>query len=342
VAASQLGNRRGAVVAIDPTTGEVLALVGFPSYDPTPLAAHDQTAVRSSWDQLEKDPAKPLLPRAYGERYAPGSTFKVVTSSAVLERKPELATKSYPVLTKLKLPHSTAELPNFGGNACGGVLPQLLKVSCNTGFGQIGLDLGREPLASEAADYGFNDRPPLDVPSATVARSVFPDMADFISDDPRLAQIAIGQGDVAASPLEMALIASAIGNHGVAMKPHLMREIRDNEGDVVTRYLPARWREPITADVAAQLTQMMIGVVNGGTATRIAVPGVQVAAKTGTAQTVGKHAHAWIIGFAPADAPRVAVAVIVESQPGLGDAVTGGLVAAPNARAVIQAALSAP
>jgi penicillin-binding protein A len=339
VAAAQLGNRRGAVVALDPTNGAILALVNFPTFDPGPLAGHDQKAVRAAWNELETDSAKPLLPRSYGERYAPGSTFKVVTASAVLERKPELATKNYPVLTKLKLPHSTADLPNFNGNACGGVLPQLLKVSCNTGFGQIGLDLGREALAGEAADYGFNDRPPLDIPGA--AQSVFPDLSGFIRDDPRLAQLAIGQGDVAASPLEMALIAAAIGNKGVVMKPHVMAEIRDNEGDVVARYAPGEWRKPITPDVADELTQMMIGVVNGGTATRIAVPGVQVAAKTGTAQTVGHNSHAWIIGFAPADAPRIAVAVIVESQPGVSEA-TGGRVAAPIAQAVIRAALNAP
>jgi peptidoglycan glycosyltransferase len=339
VAAQQLGSRRGAVVALDPTTGGILAMVNFPSYDPSPLAGHDQQAVRDAYNNLNDDSSKPLLPRAYGEIYFPGSTFKLVTASAALERKPELTTKNYPVLTQLKLPHSTASIPNFGGNSCGGQLPQLLKVSCNTGFAQMGLDLGKEDLAGEASDYGFGDRPNLDIPGA--ARSKFPDTSGWLKDDPQIAQSAIGQNDVSASPLQMALIAGAIANNGVAMRPHVMGEIRDNEGDIVTRFVPSAWRKPITPQTADALKQMMIGVVNGGTATRIAVPGVQVAAKTGTAQTVGKHAHAWIVGFAPADAPTVAVAVIVESQPGLGDAVTGGLVAAPIARAVIQAALNA-
>ncbi|MBA3654111.1 MAG: penicillin-binding protein 2 [Actinobacteria bacterium] len=339
VAAQQLGNRRGAVVALDPTTGGILAMVNFPSFDPNPLAAHDQKAVQAAYKQLAADPAKPLLARAYGEIYAPGSTFKVVTTSAALERKPELATKTYPVLKQLDLPHTTSDLPNFGGSSCGGQLPQLLKVSCNTGFAQIGLDLGIDALKSEAQDFGFASAPPLDIPGA--ARSRFPDTTDWLRDDPRLAQSAIGQNDVVASPLQMALIASAIANKGVAMKPHVMGEIRDNEGDVVRRYLPSSWRKPVTPEVAAAVTQMMIGVVNGGTATGIAVPGVQVAAKTGTAQTTGKNAHAWIIGFAPADAPKIAVAVIVESQPGVSEA-TGGRVAAPIARAVIQAALGAP
>jgi peptidoglycan glycosyltransferase len=340
VAAQQLGNRRGAVVALDPTTGAIIAMVSFPSFDPNPLAAHDQKVVRDAWSALEADAGKPLLPRAFGERYAPGSTFKLVTASAALERKPELATKTYPVLSKLDLPDTNADLPNFGGESCGGPLPQLLKVSCNTGFGQMGLDLGGDALAAEAGDYGFNDAPPLDLKPGA-ATSKFPDPTFFTRNRPVLAQSAIGQADVQATPLQMALVAAAIGNKGVAMKPHVMAEIRDNEGDVVRRYVPSSWRKPITPEVADALTQMMIGVVNGGTATRIAVPGIQVAAKTGTAQTVGKNAHAWIVGFAPADAPKIAVAVIVESQPGVSEA-TGGRVAAPIAQAVIRAALAAP
>jgi peptidoglycan glycosyltransferase len=339
VAAQQLGNRRGAVIALDPTTGAILAAVNFPSYDPNQLAGHDQKAVQDAYKQLNLDTSKPLLPRAYGQIYAPGSTFKLVTASATLERKPELATKSYPSLTKLDLPDTNVGLPNFGGSRCGGVLPQLLKVSCNTGFGQMGLDLGPDNLIAEAEDYGFNSQPALDIPGA--ARSHFPDAAFFKKNRPAVAQTAIGQSDVSASPLQMVLIASAIANKGVAMKPHMMQEVRDNEGDVVNRFVPSKWRQPITAEVADALTQMMIGVVNGGTATRIGIPGIQVAAKTGTAQTVGKNAHAWIVGFAPADAPKIAVAVIVESQPGVSEA-TGGTVAAPIARAVIQAALGAP
>ena len=339
VAAQQLGNRRGAVVALDPTTGAILAMVNVPSFDPNPLAGHDQKVVQDAYKQLASDATKPLLPRAYGEIYAPGSTFKVITASAALERKPELATKPYPVLRQLDLPHTNADLPNFGGNSCGGVLPQLLQVSCNTGFAQMGLDLGIDALKSEAQDYGFGEHPPLDIPGT--ARSRFPDTTGWLRDDPQLAQSAIGQNNVAAAPLEMALVAAAIANDGVMMRPHVMGEIRDDEADVIRRYVPSSWRKPITPEVADALTQMMIGVVNSGTARAMAIPGVQAAGKTGTAQTTGKNAHAWIIGFAPVDAPKVAVAVIVESQPGVSEA-TGGRVAAPIARAVIQAALGAP
>ncbi|MGH9163989.1 MAG: peptidoglycan D,D-transpeptidase FtsI family protein, partial [Acidimicrobiales bacterium] len=340
VAKEALGNRRGAVVALNPTDGAVLALWSFPSFDPNVLAVHSQKAVQDAWTSLNQDAAEPLKPRAYRERYAPGSTFKVVTSAATLERAPELAAKAYPNLRALDLPQTDRDLPNFGGSSCGGLLGDLLKKSCNTGFAQMGLDLGPERLAAEAQDFGFGDRPPLDLPG--VARSVFPEASSFRQDLPALAKSAIGQQDVSATPLEMALVAAGVANGGVIMKPHVMGEVRDREGQVVRRYEPSAWKRAMDPTGAAALRDLMVGVVNGGTATRAAIPGVQVAAKTGTAQTVGENSHAWLIAFAPAEAPRVAVAVIVESQPGIGDNVTGGRVAAPIAQAVMRAALGTP
>jgi peptidoglycan glycosyltransferase len=337
VARDALGNRKGAVVAINPTDGAVLAMWSFPSFDPSPLAAHDQRAVQSTWQALTSDPNRPMLPRTYRERYAPGSTFKVVTSAAVLERQPDLATKNYPVQRELDLPQTDKNLKNFGGGACGGVLPQLLKVSCNTGFAQIGLDLGPQKFTDQAHAFGFDDRPPLDLPA--VARSVIGEN-DFVRSKPALAYSAIGQQDVATTPLEMALVAAGVANGGTIMKPHLLAEVRDSEGAVVRSAKPEPWMRAMSPENAAILRDMMVGVVNGGTAARAAVPGVQVAAKTGTAQTVGDNSHAWLIAFAPAAAPRVAVAVIVESQPGLGDNVTGGRIAAPIAQAVLAAALA--
>jgi peptidoglycan glycosyltransferase len=332
-----LGDRKGAVVALDPRNGAILAMWSFPSYDPSPLSAHSQADVQAAWNRLQTDPGKPLLPRAYRQRYFPGSTFKVVTAAAALDRKPELATKNYPVLKELDLPQTNRTLPNFGGGRCGGTLPQLLRVSCNTGFGQMGLDLGGENLSAEAEAFGFNDRPPLDLP--VVATSLFPEADEFRQNQPALALSAIGQQDVAASPLQMALVAAAIGNNGVAMEPHVMAEIRDSEGERVRGFDEGEWKRVTSQATANAVRDMMIGVVNGGTATRAAIRGVQVAAKTGTAQTTGDDAHAWIIAFAPAEAPRVAVAVIVESQPGVSEA-TGGRVAAPIARDVMQAALA--
>ncbi len=338
VARDALGARKGAVVALNPTDGSVLALWSFPSFDPNPLAAHNQRAVQAAWDALQADPAKPLLPRTYRRNYAPGSTFKVVVSAAAVERAPDLAAKPYPVLRTLDLPQTDRDLPNFGGSSCGGPLPDLLKRSCNTGFGQLGLELGAQRLADEARDFGFAARPPLDLPA--VAASVFPEAAAFKNDAPGLAKSAIGQQDVAATPLQMALVAAAVANGGVIMKPHVMAEVRDSEGELVRRYQPEPWKQAMSPQSAAAVRDLMVAVVQpGGTAGGAALPGVQVAAKTGTAQTVGDNSHAWLIAFAPAEAPRVAVAVIVESQPGLGDTVTGGRFAAPIAQAVMRAAL---
>lgn len=340
VARDALGDRRGAVVALNPVDGAVLAMWSNPSFDPNPLAAHDQKAVQGAWTALQSDAAQPLLPRAYRRSYPPGSTFKVVTAAAALERQPDLAAKAYPVLRELDLPQTDADLPNFGGSACGGALPDLLRVSCNTGFAEMGLDLGAEAMAGEAGDFGFNAKPPLDLPA--VARSTFPDAASFRRDRPGLAKSAIGQQDVTATPLQMALVAAGVANGGVVMRPHVMADIRDSEGEVVRTYQPEQWLKAMDPQSAAALRDMMVTVVNNGTAGRAAVPGVTVAAKTGTAQTVGDNSHAWLIAFAPAEQPRVAVAVIVESQPGLGDTVTGGRIAAPIAQAVLKAALANP
>ena len=336
VARAQLGDRRGAVVAIDPRSGAVIAMWSFPSYDPNPLAGHDMKAVTQAWDQLQAAPHQPMLPRSYRERYAPGSTFKVVTATAAVERNPQLAGKVYPPEKTLDLPQTDRDLPNFGGGTCGGPLPDLLRVSCNTGFARLGVELGAESLSGEAHDFGFGDRPPLDLP--VVARSVFPEASAFDRNIPALAYSAIGQQDVAASPLQMALVAGAIGNAGVVMTPHVMAEIRDEDAEVLKRYSPQPWHQATSPEAAAAVRDMMVNVVARGTGTRAQIPGISVAGKTGTAQTVGENAHAWFIGFAPAEAPQVAVAVIIESQDGISEA-TGGRLAAPIAQAVMRAVL---
>ncbi|HVT77308.1 MAG TPA: penicillin-binding transpeptidase domain-containing protein [Acidimicrobiales bacterium] len=342
VAASALGDRRGAVIALDPTTGAILAMVSSPSYDPNPLAAHSQDAVRGAWNGLQNDPAHPLLPRAYRESYPPGSTFKVVTASAAFDHDPDITSKVYPTMNALPLPHSGGlSLHNFGGERCGGTIADLLRVSCNTGMASVGLDVGATNMAAEATAFGFGNKPPLDLPAAAVSH--FPDATEFKRLlEPGLAFSSIGQQDVSATPLQMALVASAIANGGIIMTPHVLDHTSDDRGNVVSKYKPSEWRTATSGATAAVIKQMMIDVARRGTATRAQIPGVTVAAKTGTAQT-GKPntSHAWLIAFAPAEAPKVAVAVIVESQQGTGDAATGGRVAAPIAQAVMRAALGA-
>jgi peptidoglycan glycosyltransferase len=337
VARDALGPRKGAVVALDPKTGAVLALWSFPSFDPNPLSAHDQKAAQAARNLYSGSKDRPLLPRAYRDSYFPGSTFKVVTAATGLQTgQVGVDQPAYPVLSELDLPQTNRNLRNFGGEQCGGPLREALRVSCNTAFAQLGLDLGAQKMSDGANAFGFGQRPPLDLPA--VAKSTFPDASDFAHDLPALAQSAIGQRDVSATPLEMALVAAGIANRGVIMKPHVLREVRDTDGNVLRSAKPETWLTAVRPEIADQVRDLMIEVVNNGTATRAQIPGIQVAAKTGTAQTGRDTAHAWLVAFAPAEAPRVAVAVIVEDQPGVGEA-TGGRVAAPIAQAVMRAVL---
>ncbi len=334
-----LGDRKGAVVALDPKTGAVLALWSNPSYDPTPFASHDFKAVQKGRASLLADKNKPMLPRAFRESYAPGSTEKVVTASAAFDHKPELTTTRYPVNRFIPLPQSDKTLSNFGDESCGGTIADLLRVSCNTGFAKMGIDLGGDNLAAEANAFGYNSQPPLDLPSA--AKSRFPSADKLRRNAPARAYSAIGQQDVSATPLQMALVASAIANDGNIMAPHVMKDVRDSHGDVVRSAKPQVWQKATSKNTADQVKKLMIEVANRGTATAARIPGVQVAAKTGTAQTDRGLLHAWLISFAPADDPKIAVAVILENQPGFDDT-TGGRLAAPIAQKVMKTALGIP
>jgi penicillin-binding protein A len=336
-----------AIAAIDPATGDVLALVSEPTYDPNPLASQDPEVVRDSWDELNADPEKPLLSRSSDELFPPGSTFKLVTASAALENGfgPE---SLWPNPNELDLPLTDATIENFGGSTCSGgsqiTLADALRQSCNVVFGAVGLELGAEKLAAQARAYGFTaeageDLVPFDIPWTS---GVFPAPETFEGRDPAVAISAIGQQDVAANPLQMALVAGAIANDGSEMQPRLVTEARDPSGRVIAEFQPQEFSQPLSPENSAALTQMMVGVVEAGTGTAAQIPGVTVAGKTGTAQHGdGEDPHAWFVCFAPAEAPRIAVAVIVLDGGSLGSEATGGQVAAPIARAVLEAGLGA-
>lgn len=339
-AAQALGNRRGAVVAMDPRTGAVKAMASSPSYDPGRLADHNFDAAVKAWGELNNNSgtgdsrAKPLLPRPYRETYAPGSTFKVVPATAAAA-DPVLSKKQYPRLRSLKLKNTSNQLPNYGGSTCGGDLADLLRVSCNTGFGQVGIDLGPQRLSEAARAFGFGERPEIDLPSASVSRFPSPEK---LKEESVAAYSAIGQQDVSASPLQMCLVAAGIANNGVVMAPRVADKVLSDTNQLVETIQPKEWKKATDPATAAKVRDMMVGVVKEGTGSGASIPGIQVAAKTGTAQTVGNKAHAWMIGFAPADNPTIAVAVVIEEQEGLDD-VSGGRTAAPVLKATMQAAL---
>lgn len=333
-----LGDQRGAVVALDPTTGAILAMVSKPSYDPNVLAGHDTRAVNEAWQALQAAEGDPMANRAIaGNTYPPGSTFKLVTSAAALENGLTAATE-LPAPVELDLPQTTSMLRNFGNTACSPTgtttLADALRISCNTAFGQLGMDLGQEALREQARAFGFDT--PLNVPM-TVAESHFPDQLDA----PQTALSAIGQYEVRVTPLQVAMVSAAVANGGVQMQPYLVQSVRSQDLTVVSETEPAELATPISAATAAALRDMMVGVVADGSGTAAQISGVQVAGKTGTAQTAEEAApHAWFTAFAPADAPQVAVAVVVENGGAMGSEATGGRVAAPIARAVIEAVLA--
>ena len=334
-----LGDQRGAVVAIDPVTGAILAMVSKPSYDPNVLAGHSTSAVNEAYRVLDDDPTRPLTNRAIDETYPPGSTFKLIDAAAALEAGMTPDTQLASPQT-LPLPGSSSSISNFGGSSCGPgptvSLAEALRISCNTAFAQLGMDLGAEMLRAQAAAFGFDS--PLEIP-LKVTPSRFP--APPGPDLPQTALSAIGQYDVRATPLQMALVSAAIANGGRQMKPYLVQTVRNPDLEVIDEASPQELGTPISAATAAALRDMMLGVVENGTGSSAKISGVQVAGKTGTAQTTADAApHAWFTAFAPADAPRVAVAVVVENGGSVGNEATGGKVAAPIARAVIEAVLA--
>lgn len=336
-ARAALGGERGAVVALDPQTGAIRAMWSNPSYDPGPLASHDSADAKKYYNSLNpKSPDSPLVDLATSRTYPPGSTFKVVTTAAALESGRYDRDSKFPDEAELKLPLSTETLTNFTKAACtsGGEIDLFtaLEISCDTTYAILGLEIPGE-IYDMAEAFGFNEPPPLGIGTEA---SNFPDVPD--DEEPLRAYAAIGQGDNAATPLQMALVAAGVGNEGEVLRPQLIQEILDPSAGVVRRLKPDVLSTAMSAENARVLTEMMVAVVETGTGTAAQIPGVKVAGKTGTAQTVeGENPHTWFISFAPADNPQIAIAVIVENGGSFGSEATGGAVAAPIAKAVMEA-----
>ncbi len=336
-----LRGRPGAIFAMDPQTGEVLALVSVPPYDPNDLSSHDPKEIRRSWERYNRDPQKPMLSKAESELYPPGSTFKIVTAAAALENGYG-PNSEWPNPQVLDLPLTDNVLQNFGGSHCAGgaatiTLAYAFTTSCDVTFAEIGLKLGAKEMSGQAAAFGFDQDVPFDIPWA---EGHFPEPAAFDQNEPLVAYASIGQGDTAANPMQMALVASAIANDGVMMVPRLVTEVRAPDGRVIKEYPAAEWQRSVSSQTAQDLTEMMVSVVDEGTGTEAQIAGVEVAGKTGTAQHQrGEPPHGWFVSFAPADDPQVAVGVVVLNGGGEGGEATGGKIAAPIAKAVMEAAM---
>jgi peptidoglycan glycosyltransferase len=338
VAKQALGSNRGAIVALDPRTGEVRALWSNPSYDPTPISSHDGKAAQKAYKALHpRSSSSPLINLATSQTYPPGSTFKIVTLSAALDSGKYTPNSTFPDPLQLKLPLTTQTLMNFSHSTCagGGTIALFLAVtvSCDTTFAQIGLQIP-DQVRSMAEGLGFNKPIPFDL-STAAAR--FPHVPDNRA--PLRAYAAIGQGNTAATPLQMALVAATVANGGVEPRPRLVRQIISPSG-AAQKVSPSDLGRKMSPQTARDVTQMMESVVASPNGTGVAaqIPGVPVAGKTGTAQTVaGTNPHTWFICFAPATNPKIAVAVIVEHGGTYGSEATGGTVAAPIARQMLMA-----
>jgi peptidoglycan glycosyltransferase len=338
IAERELRQRKGAVVALDYKTGKVLAMTTFPRYDPNQLSSHDSDRIRATWNRLLKDPDQPLLNRATDALYPPGSTFKVVTAAAALEDG--IGTdQQLPSPNAYTPPKTTRQIHNFGNSSCSSsgqlTMPDALAISCNTTFAALGNKVGPTRLSDEAEKFGLNQKSPYQLRSAT--SSIPRDM-----DPPATAQSAIGQRDVRVSPLQMASVAATIANGGKRMAPHVVDRVIDNRGKLVRQFDDESLGQAIPGNVADEVKQMMGAVVERGTGDAARIDGVQVFGKTGTAQTAeGAAPHAWFIGFAEQGERSIAVAVVVENGGDLGSEATGGHVAAPVAKKVMEAYLGA-
>jgi peptidoglycan glycosyltransferase len=334
-----LDGKQGAVVAIEPSTGRILALASSPSYDPAVLSSHDGTAIEAAWKKLDPaSPSSPVLDRAANQTYPPGSTFKLVTAAAALDSGKYTPDTELPGPARLLLTGTSTYLPNEDGESCGPddqvTLRQALAISCNTAFAGLGGTLGQAALRKQAAAFGFGTDL---LPDLDAAPSRFPSGLDPSQTE----QSAIGQFSVTASVLQMAVVAATIADKGVRHQPYVVSRVLSPNLQQLSSTTPDTGIAAMTPAAAAALTSMMETVVATGTGTPAQINGIQVAGKTGTAQQgTGTKPVAWFVAFAPAQDPKVAVAVAIPDADIPSQDIAGGKLAAPIAKAVIEAVLN--
>ncbi|WP_314456215.1 penicillin-binding protein 2 [uncultured Actinomyces sp.] len=333
-----LAGREGAVVALDPSTGAILAMVSSPSYDPSAFASQDANAANEASKTLSEDSSRPLDNRAIaGNRYPPGSTFKIITTAAALRTGKITPDAEVDAPDTITLPGTSHSLENYGGESCGGrtSFSHAFAQSCNTPFAQLAMDVGEEELAKEAHNWGFDSD--LSIP-LKVTPSVYP----HNDSQAQTAMAGIGQASVQATPLMMAMVAATVANDGEQMTPYLVSRTLDPDLNEVSTTSKKVARTPIDSATAKSLSSLMQTAVTEGTGTNAQVAGVQVAGKTGTAETGSDTGPTtWFAGFAGTDInkPQIALAVVLDGNADTQDNATGGKVAGPVAAQIIDAAV---
>jgi penicillin-binding protein A len=337
-----LGNNSGAVVAIDPKTGAILAMVSKPAYDPNTLSVHSTSQFFAAYNALLKSPSKPLTNRATaGDLYHPGSVFKLVVASAALDSGKATPDTAFPNPASLQLPLSSAFIHNSTGQACGpgatATIATAIRLSCNIPIAQLGASIGEGTISEYASRFGFGKPFALADGNFDVTTSIYPTGQDA----PHLMLSAFGQSDDRVTPLQIALDSAAIANGGVEMQPTLIKKIIEPDLSELKVLSPKVFARPITSTTAGEVRDMMVSSVASGAASNARIVGVQVAGKTGTAQNGVKDPYTlWFTGFAPANDPQVVVAVVVENGGGKGQDAVGNQIAAPIGKAVIEAVLN--
>ena len=339
VAWDALGSMKGAVVAIEPSTGRILALVSKPGFDANLLSTHNTADASANYKKLLTDKNSPLINRAIGGNlYAPGSVFKLIVAAAAFESGNYSPQSKLPNPPEYILPGTTTAITNSGEGKCGGAktvsIATALKLSCNVPFAQLGIELGQSAIAQQAKTFGFGES--LSIPLKSTP-SVFPENLD----DAQTGLTAFGQFDVRVTPLQMAMVSAAIANGGVEMKPYMVDQIFTSNLTLLEEGAPTELRRSITTSTAERIKQMMIAAVSSGVSSNAKIPGVKVAGKTGTAENGPKDPYTlWFTGFAPADNPQIAVAVVIEDGGGKGQSGRGNTLAAPIAKKVMEAVLN--
>jgi peptidoglycan glycosyltransferase len=355
VAEEALAGFQGAIVASDPQNGDILAMYSNPTYDPNGLSSLNPAANQSYYNKVSTERPNQswggaLLNSATNYPIAPGSTFKVITTSAMYDHDRSLLTFDAPYIPGLTIQGTDRVLTNYGGEICGGALAEILAQSCDTAYAELGIKLGATRLYDEATAFGFDQVPPIDLPAGEVAASNFPTPASFAGNVPGVAYSAIGQENVSETALQDALVASAIADNGTIMKPHVMANIVSDVGQVVDSYTPTPWLKATSPSTAKAVRTLMLGVTSpelrgtaAGVFTGPEFPPNTVAAKTGTAETVNGCSADWLIATAPAgprQKPTVAVAAVLPYQTGLTCSDTGAVAAGPRVAEVLAAALA--
>lgn len=338
VAWDALGNNRGAVIAMDPSTGRIIALVSKPGFDANLLATHNTADASANYKTLLTRKDAPLINRAIGgDLYAPGSVFKLIVASAAFESGKYTPQSTLPNPSKYTLPGTKTTITNAGESSCGGSpkvsIATALKLSCNIPFAQLGIALGQEAIAAQAKKFGFGES--VTIPMKSTA-SVYPTGMD----DAQTGLSSFGQFDVRVSPLQIVMVSAAIANDGIQMQPYLVDQIFTSNLTLLQETKPTELRRSISTSTAESVKNMMISAVATGVSSNARIPGVVVAGKTGTAENgVGQPYTLWFTGFAPAKNPKVAIAVVIENGGGFGQSGRGNSVAAPIAKKVMQAVL---